>query len=1002
MTVRLVRGARWASLVDHLAEQLSAAATDPFLKLRVVVATRATGRVVGQQVASRLGISAGIDYLSPTDLMRNLAERAGVARDRSRWRGTSLDLAVAEALGSVTHPLVQRALAEDASRPGRRRATAMRIARMLRLYLDAAPELLAEWMAGSDAGLGGTEIPDTLSWQPGLLRTVTSALELDPLATLAAIGDAARTDATPTFVLAVDHLTAPQLRTMEALAQGPGLTVLQPVGAPGAQWSEEMATDVADLADEPAAAPHVTVHHSHGEARQVEVLRDELTRAFAADPTLEPRDVVVVCPRPERYAGLLDAAFAPGGEGSHPGRTLRLQPLGALGGNPVLELLVRCLRLGFSRATASEVVELLLSPAIAHRWRLTDRRAVIELVSGAGIRWGLDSGHRATFDLADVEQNTWARGIDRLLIGLVVAPGVDAGLGLSGSEAVTASDLTLVGALCEVLARLRQVVTATTTPATVAEWVARVRAALETLVGLPYADQWQELHALAVLARFEADHQGDSTTLTPHEFTHLLEEAATPPRARVAAGNGALQVIPLGELQHVEYPVVAMLGITDDVVPGRGGSLPDAISLGDRAPDLPRRRLQQLLLHARSAQRLIIVQQARSQRTNDAAARPVAVSWLLQQLGEPHEEVTHPPTPTSEANFRERPSFDVPAHAGAQARRAADPTAQGPVVRRRQQARRRAIGPAPAQVTLTQLERFLSDPAKTFLRAAGGIALYAEPAVDDEMPLEVFGLEKWRLVNALVDSWKDGTSLTSVEDYFREREDLPPQAIGDAAFEASKQEATELWRGAWGDWSGTLQAHAIDLTLDLDAGGQIRLIDEVRTRNGLALAANPSQKRAGIIRPWLESLALAAQGVQAPAKLHYFVKNRYANWAVEAASWLVDPPTAEAARAHLTTLAGAYAQGQHRLLPVPATPALAYAREHAAGKFSPVEWSGPIKDFRGKWSDAGAAWLLFYSDDVGELLEDVPLPEDPQNGQPSAFQAWAWELYAPLMGGGGA
>ncbi|HHT12984.1 MAG TPA: exodeoxyribonuclease V subunit gamma, partial [Propionibacterium sp.] len=59
MTVRLVRGARWASLVDHLAEQLSAAATDPFLKLRVVVATRATGRVVGQQVASRLGISAG-------------------------------------------------------------------------------------------------------------------------------------------------------------------------------------------------------------------------------------------------------------------------------------------------------------------------------------------------------------------------------------------------------------------------------------------------------------------------------------------------------------------------------------------------------------------------------------------------------------------------------------------------------------------------------------------------------------------------------------------------------------------------------------------------------------------------------------------------------------------------------------------------------------------------------------------------------------------------------
>ncbi|MFD0865879.1 exodeoxyribonuclease V subunit gamma, partial [Tessaracoccus lubricantis] len=101
MTVSLVRGARWATLVDQLAELLSAAATDPFLTLRVVVSSRATGRVLGQQVAARLGISAGIDYLSPADLMRHLAERAGVARDRSRWLGTPLDLAVAEALAQV-------------------------------------------------------------------------------------------------------------------------------------------------------------------------------------------------------------------------------------------------------------------------------------------------------------------------------------------------------------------------------------------------------------------------------------------------------------------------------------------------------------------------------------------------------------------------------------------------------------------------------------------------------------------------------------------------------------------------------------------------------------------------------------------------------------------------------------------------------------------------------------------------------------------------------------
>lgn len=999
MTVRLVRGARWAALIDHLAELLTGAATDPFRRLRVVVSTRATGRVVGQEVAARLGISAGIEYLSPTDLMRHIAERAGVGRDRSRWRGTPLDIAVADALTSVSHPLVRRALAADDARPGRRRATAMRVARLLRSYLDQAPELLAQWLEGSDAGLDAKPLPDELAWQPELFRRVASALELDPLAILDDMLDAAAQDTMPTFVLAVDHLTAPQASIIQALAEGHGLTILQPSGSPGEAWAQALASESLDLPGDAAPAPAVSLHDSHGEARQVEVLRDELTRAFAEDDTLQPRDVVIVCPQAERYAGLLAAAFAPADDEAHPGRTLRLQPPGAFETNPVLALLVRLIRLGSSRATASDTVELLLSPPIAHRWNLTDRRAVVELVSGAGIRWGLDAGHRAAFNLAGVDQNTWTRGIDRLLIGLAVAPGTDAGLGLSGTEAVTASDLTLVGSLCEVLARLRRVVATTQAPTTVSGWVQRARRAMEALIALPHADQWQELHALAVLARFEADHQGHPTNLTPHEFALLLEEAASPPRARVAAGNGTMQLIPLGELQHVEFKLVAMLGVTDDVVPGRAGHLPDSVDLGSRAPDLPGRRLQQLLTHARCADKLVIVRQARSQRTNDRASVPVAVSWLLEQLGVAEQPIGHPPTATSPGNFGAHPSFDAPAFAGAQARRASSLSGAPLAARRRREATARPLGPAPTQVTLTQLERFLTDPAKTFLRAAGGIALYDEPQVTDELPLEVGGLENWRLVNALVDSWKTGTSLESVEDYFRQREDLPPQAIGDAAFRAAKHEATQLWKSAWGEWSGAVDTQVIELTVSLDAAQHVRLVDEVRTRSGLALAANPSRNRTGILRPWLESLALGAQGMQVPAKLHHFVKNRNTNFAIGAEQWEVAPlPQAEALE-HLTTIIAAYAQAQHRLLPVPAAPALTYALEHAADRFTPAQWTGPIGDFRGRWSGAGPAWRLFYSADVGELFEDPPLPADPANGQPSAFQAWAWELYRPLAGG---
>ncbi len=54
------------------------------------------------------------------------------------------------------------------------------------------------------------------------------------------------------------------------------------------------------------------VHACHGPARQVEVLREVLLGLLADDPTLEPRDILVMCPDIESYAPLITAAFGTG------------------------------------------------------------------------------------------------------------------------------------------------------------------------------------------------------------------------------------------------------------------------------------------------------------------------------------------------------------------------------------------------------------------------------------------------------------------------------------------------------------------------------------------------------------------------------------------------------------------------------------------------------------------------------------------------------------------
>ena len=56
----------------------------------------------------------------------------------------------------------------------------------------------------------------------------------------------------------------------------------------------------------------IRVHSCHGRGRQVEVLRDAILHLLDADPSLEPRDIIVMCPDIENFAPLIQATF-----GSH-------------------------------------------------------------------------------------------------------------------------------------------------------------------------------------------------------------------------------------------------------------------------------------------------------------------------------------------------------------------------------------------------------------------------------------------------------------------------------------------------------------------------------------------------------------------------------------------------------------------------------------------------------------------------------------------------------------
>src|ERR1700757_3570493 len=120
----------------------------------------------------------------------------------------------------------------------------------------------------------------------------------------------------------------------------------------------------------------VQIHNCHGPARQVDVLREVLLGLLQDDPTLEPRDILVMCPDIETYAPLIVADFGLGDvvHGAHPAHRLRvrLADRSPIQTNPLLGVAAQVLQLAGGRVTASEVLNIAQAAPVRARFGFSD------------------------------------------------------------------------------------------------------------------------------------------------------------------------------------------------------------------------------------------------------------------------------------------------------------------------------------------------------------------------------------------------------------------------------------------------------------------------------------------------------------------------------------------------------------------------------------------------------------------------------------------------------
>ncbi|WP_380166977.1 exodeoxyribonuclease V subunit gamma [Jannaschia sp. R86511] len=625
-------------------------------------------------------------------------------------------------------------------------------------------------------------------------------------------------------------------------------------------------------ADPPPLRPgdrSVQVHACHGRTRQVEVLREVVLGLLADDPTLEPRDVLVMCPDVETFAPLLAAAFTTtdhevAGHGAHPASRLRVRVADRAlhQANPLLAVLDRLLDLGSARLGATEVLDLAGHPAVARRFGLDDDalERLRDWVRDSGTRWGLHETHRRAWQLQAVPDGTWRRGVDRLLLGATVDPGHGAGAatvaGLVPLDDVDSSDIDLAGRFAELLDRLDRAHGDLAVPHDAPGWARLLEQAVLDLAAPEAGAAWQAVQLREVLeeALLATDAEGSaapapatapttvtaaapaaapaSAELTLTELRPVLRTALAGRPTRAGFRTGALTVCTLVPMRSVPHRVVVLLGLDDGAFPRQ--TVRDGDDLLARDPEVgdrdPRSEDRQLLLDAVCAagEHLVLLHTGADERTGAPVPPAVPLGELLDALdrtcvvpsgGRVRDAVTthHPLQPFDARNFTAgalgRPgpfSFDPRAHAGARAalgpRRAPAELLPAP------------LPPVPTEdVAVTDLVRLLVQPAKGFLRQRLQISLGArddDPA--DALPVGLDPLEQWQVGDRMLRDRLAGLDQHRCAVLERGRGLLPPGPLGDAVLRSIGPRVDALAAAA----AGLLgpDPDAVDVEVDLGDG----------------------------------------------------------------------------------------------------------------------------------------------------------------------------------------
>ncbi|WP_394761738.1 exodeoxyribonuclease V subunit gamma [Escherichia coli] len=657
----------------------------------------------------------------------------------------------------------------------------------------------------------------------------------------------------------------------------------------------------------------ITFHVCHSPQREVEVLHDRLLAMLEEDPTLTPRDIIVMVADIDSYSPFIQAVF-----GSTPAdRYLpyAISDRRARQSHPVLEAFISLLSLPDSRFVSEDVLALLDVPVLAARFDITEEglRYLRQWVNESGIRWGIDDDNVRELELPATGQHTWRFGLTRMLLGYAMESAQGEWQSVLPYDESSGLIAELVGHLASLLMQLNIWRRGLAQERPLEEWLPVCRDMLNAFF-LPDAEteaamtlieqQWQAIIAEGLSAQY-----GDAVPLSllRDELAQRLDQERISQRFLA----GPVNICTLMPMRSIPFKVVCLLGMNDGVYPRQLAPLGfDLMSQKPKRGDRSRRDDDRyLFLEAliSAQQKLYISYIGRSIQDNSERFPSVLVQELIDYIGQSHY------LPGDEALNCDESEARVKAHLTClHTRMPFDPQNYQPGER---QSYAREWLPAASQagkahsefvqplpftlpetVPLETLQRFWAHPVRAFFQMRLQVNFRTEDSeIPDTEPFILEGLSRYQINQQLLNALVEQDDAERLFRRFRAAGDLPYGAFGEIFWETQCQEMQQL-----ADRVIACRQPGQSMEIDLACNGvqitgwlpQVQPDGLLRWRPSLLSVAQGMQL-------WLEHLVYCASGGNGESRL--FLRKD--------GEWRFPPLAAEQALHYLSQLIEGYREG---------------------------------------------------------------------------------------------